>query len=61
MARHKDLVCGMQVEEERAGGQSQYQGREYYFCYSGCKEKFDQEPEKYAGAGNQTAGDRVER
>ena len=49
MARQKDPVCGMQVEEERAAGRSKYRGRVYYFCFTGCKEKFDAEPEKYAG------------
>lgn len=43
-----DPVCGMQVEEKEAAGQAQYQGRTYFFCSSGCKVKFDQDPQRYA-------------
>ena len=51
MARHSDPVCGMPVEEGRAGGRSEYEGREYFFCFTGCKEMFDAAPEEYAGEG----------
>ncbi|CAN5465768.1 YHS domain-containing protein [soil metagenome] len=44
MAQHKDPVCGMQVEELSAVGQSEYEGKTYYFCSSGCKTKFDADP-----------------
>lgn len=47
MAAQTDPVCGMQVEEGSSAGQSEYQGRTYYFCSSGCKTKFDEEPERY--------------
>jgi len=43
----KDLVCGMDVREEEAAGTSIYKGEKYYFCSSGCKKKFDENPEKY--------------
>jgi YHS domain-containing protein len=43
----KDPVCGMNVEEQRAAGTSQYQGRSYFFCSNSCKEKFDRNPEQY--------------
>jgi Cu+-exporting ATPase len=43
----RDLVCGMEIEKEHAAGVSIYNGKEYYFCSKGCKEKFDQAPEKY--------------
>ncbi len=49
MPSHKDPICGMQVEEQNAAGQSDYQGKTYYFCSPGCKSKFDQGPEQYAG------------
>jgi Cu+-exporting ATPase len=48
MANHKDPVCGMNVDERQATGQSQYQGETYYFCSQGCKSKFDQNPQQYA-------------
>lgn len=54
MANHKDPVCGMQVDEQKAAGQSQYQGQTYYFCSQGCKQKFDQNPQQYAGSSGQS-------
>jgi YHS domain-containing protein len=43
----KDPVCGMDVDPKTAAHRSQYQGQTYYFCSSGCKKSFDQEPQKY--------------
>ena len=47
MAKRTDPVCGMQVEEKDAAGQSEHEGSTYYFCSPSCKEKFDQSPEDY--------------
>ena len=44
----KDPVCGMQVNEQAAGGKSDYKGKTYYFCSPACKAKFDKSPEQYA-------------
>ena len=44
-----DPVCGMQVDESKAAGQSVYQGKTFYFCSAGCKAKFEQNPAQYAG------------
>jgi len=43
----KDPVCGMQVDEKKAPATSTYQGRKYSFCGQDCKNKFDQQPERY--------------
>ena len=43
----KDVVCGMQVDPKKAAGQSEYQGKTYYFCSAVCKKKFDQNPQQY--------------
>ncbi len=43
----KDLVCGMDVKEETEAGSSLYKDRKYYFCSNSCKQKFDENPEKY--------------
>ena len=51
----KDPVCGMEVDEKKAAGKSDYKGPAYYFCSSGCKVAFDKSPEKYVGKG-QTQG-----
>jgi P-type Cu+ transporter len=47
----KDPVCGMQVNDEQAAGTSEYRGKTYYFCSPGCKQRFDQNPERYTGEG----------
>lgn len=47
MAEHKDPVCGMQVEEADAAGQSEHEGKTYYFCSTACKDRFDQNPADY--------------
>ncbi len=36
-----DPVCGMQVDERQAAGQSDYQGQTYDFCSARCKQPFD--------------------
>jgi len=43
----KDLVCGMEIKEEEAAASSLYEGKKYYFCTKSCKQKFDENPEKY--------------
>ncbi|HEX8148263.1 MAG TPA: YHS domain-containing protein [Pyrinomonadaceae bacterium] len=48
MAKHVDPICGMPVEEERAAGRSEYRGRDYYFCSAGCRERFNEDPGRYA-------------
>jgi YHS domain-containing protein len=45
----KDPVCGMDVDEKKAAGKSEYKGLTYYFCSPGCKQAFDKEPDKYVG------------
>jgi Cu+-exporting ATPase len=43
----KDLVCGMEIMEENAAASTEYKGKKYYFCAKTCKQKFDEDPEKY--------------
>ena len=40
-------VCKMDVEEKKARGTSEYQGKTYYFCCKACKKQFDDHPEQY--------------
>jgi Cu+-exporting ATPase len=44
---HRDPVCGMQVDQNHAVGSSTHNGKKYYFCSSGCKAKFDRNPNDY--------------
>ena len=52
----KDPVCGMQVDEKKAGATSAYKGTTYHFCAPACKTKFDATPEKFTGKGVPPAG-----
>ena len=45
-----DPVCGMEVRPEEAAATYEYKGKTFYFCALACKEKFEKEPEKFAGA-----------
>ena len=47
----KDPVCGMQVDETKAPVTAAYEGKPFYFCAVGCKDKFVKEPKKYAAGG----------
>jgi YHS domain-containing protein len=38
----------MDVDEAKAAGKSEYEGKTYYFCAPGCKRTFDASPEKHA-------------
>lgn len=42
-----DPVCGMTVTVESAAGRTDYGGNRYYFCSTACKQKFDQDHERY--------------
>jgi Cu+-exporting ATPase len=44
----------MQVDETKAAAESEHQGQRYYFCSSMCKEKFEQDPERYIKAMRQS-------
>ena len=45
----KDPVCGMDIDPRKVLDKSEYQEQDYYFCWIGCKEKFDANPERYVG------------
>jgi xanthine dehydrogenase accessory factor len=44
----KDPICGMMVDVGAAKYKSEFCGNSFYFCCSGCKQKFDKQPETYA-------------
>jgi YHS domain-containing protein len=46
----KDPVCGMDVDENKAAGTAEYNGKKYYFCSPACKTKFEKTPDQYAKA-----------
>jgi xanthine dehydrogenase accessory factor len=42
-----DPVCGMTVEVASARHKARHAGRDFYFCASGCRERFLAMPERY--------------
>jgi len=40
-------VSGEEINKSEAAGSHEYNGKTYYFCCDGCKEKFLKDPEKY--------------
>jgi Cu+-exporting ATPase len=48
MATVLDPVCGMVIDPATAAGSEEYEGTTYYFCSTGCHERFKAEPEKFA-------------
>ncbi|MBI4101314.1 YHS domain-containing protein, partial [Candidatus Microgenomates bacterium] len=51
----RDPVCGMRLSVAEASKSVKYGGREYYFCASGCRQKFKAQPSKYLGMLSKTA------
>lgn len=41
-------VSGETIKKSEASGSHEYKGKTYYFCCPNCKEKFLENPEKYA-------------
>ena len=50
-----DPVCGMTVDPSAAAGQSEYEGKTFYFCSRHCLEKFRADPELYLSGKQQPA------
>ena len=46
----KDPVCGKQVDETRAP-MATHGGKRYVFCGRECKQRFEANPEEFAGGG----------
>jgi P-type Cu+ transporter len=42
-----DPVCGMEVDSQKAKHRAENDGRTYYFCSAGCKDKFLADPNRY--------------
>jgi DNA-binding transcriptional ArsR family regulator/YHS domain-containing protein len=43
----RDPVCGMRISAPEAFAQVEHDGRSYYFCASGCKDRFEKHPGHY--------------
>jgi len=42
-----DPVCGMTVTAEPSGRPVRYEGADFYFCCSGCRQAFEKDPDAY--------------
>jgi xanthine dehydrogenase accessory factor len=42
-----DPICKMQVDIKAARHTAQHEGRTFYFCCAGCKQRFEQNPSAY--------------
>ena len=45
-----DPICGMTVDVATARHTTEHEGQTVYFCAAGCRQRFEQEPERYAAA-----------
>ena len=43
----KDPVCGMDVDPHTAKHRAEFEGKTYYFCAAGCRQKFLSHPKQY--------------
>ena len=43
----RDPVCGMSVDSQKARASALHGGTTYYFCCTGCRDKFQADPAKY--------------
>lgn len=43
----EDVVCGMRLSTSEAYDQAEHKGSVYYFCASGCSDKFSSDPKRY--------------
>jgi Cu+-exporting ATPase len=49
----KDVVCGMQVDEDTTANKAAYHGSTFYFCSPACKARFVRSPETFINRGAQ--------
>lgn len=42
-----DPVCGMEIEESEIADTADYRGRIYYFCSTGCRQTFEENPAEF--------------
>jgi P-type Cu+ transporter len=51
-----DPVCGMVVTPETAAGAWEHEGLVYYFCSTGCMERFREDPQRFLDMGPSERG-----
>jgi YHS domain-containing protein len=48
MADVINAVCGMHLDDQQTAITSQYMNGTYFFCSLGCKQQFDNDPQRHA-------------
>jgi len=56
LAKQKDPVCGMDVDPANTRYQKEHNGKEFFFCSTGCLAKFQANPEKILSSAPQPMG-----
>src|SRR5579863_6073080 len=51
----EDPVCGMRVDPAVGRRWAEHQGRRYFFCSAGCREKFQLDPRRYVAKASRPA------
>ena len=46
----KDPVCGMDVDPKKAGAHVRIEGKDQYFCSSGCRDQFEEQRQACASS-----------
>jgi YHS domain-containing protein len=44
-----DPVCKMTIREDMATEKVEYEGKTYWFCAAGCRQRFVDDPDMYSG------------
>ncbi len=57
----RDPVCAMLVDPENSFSSVRHEGRVYYFCSEGCRQRFIDQPERYVTAIDPVCGMQVDR
>lgn len=52
----KDPVCGMEIRPEEAAATEAHEGRTFYFCSTGCRDLFVNDPHRYGLSTDESAG-----
>jgi YHS domain-containing protein len=59
--QHRDPVCGMMVDSDRAAAESTHGSAHYYFCSTTCRDRFEDNPAQYLGNTRSTSEGPLER
>ncbi len=47
MEKVKDLVCGMEIDNDKSKDRFDFEGKTYHFCSESCRDNFSKSPGSY--------------